>query len=526
MNSTKIQYESLEKALWTIILVTYVLSLVEGLELVKIPFLEVKANPKVIFESLGIVIISVFIAAKFCWSFAGYDYNKVRSSVYRFRFLSIAAIIGLVITKPWSRVFSIQSMEWYYVVACIIIGYYIGKSICLIVMQLPNLTREKSEKELLGKRRNIVFIMVLSTLGISLVLLSAYLLITLTGISTFNENISLLTYLSLLIGMIFKKIQVDSSLTNNDGTRIKAFSDIHEYLSILRNNRKSLVNEIGDIKLLKPVEIQNKISMLSPSPNDRGIQYRFEILEPIDIRVRQSNGDTYKSFEVQITKNKAIKLKVYIEETSGAHSHIISLPLDLLRKELLNNSKSIDSEATNIQELISISIENSYLEYLKTIPENLFNACSSGNIDLVKLLVESINDINCKGIAGWSSLNIAAAQGHLEVVEYLLKYGADPDIPNDLGVTPIMFCARYGNSKIFKSLLKYVPEINKTDFEGNTALMVAIRFGSTRIAIRLIRVGCDLHVKNKIGLNALAFAHQYKNGAISKLIRGNNKKGS
>ena len=56
------------------------------------------------------------------------------------------------------------------------------------------------------------------------------------------------------------------------------------------------------------------------------------------------------------------------------------------------------------------------------LSEDLFEAASDGDLDIVKRLVESGADIHSKDD---QALSIAAMFGHLEVVKYLVEVGAD-----------------------------------------------------------------------------------------------------
>jgi ankyrin repeat protein len=55
----------------------------------------------------------------------------------------------------------------------------------------------------------------------------------------------------------------------------------------------------------------------------------------------------------------------------------------------------------------------------------LYNACASGHLHVVELLLEQGADANAKKIDGFSSLFIASQKGHIHIVKFLLEQGAD-----------------------------------------------------------------------------------------------------
>jgi ankyrin repeat protein len=50
---------------------------------------------------------------------------------------------------------------------------------------------------------------------------------------------------------------------------------------------------------------------------------------------------------------------------------------------------------------------------------------SDGNLDIVKVFVESGARVNDAGTNGWNPLHNAALNGHVSVLAYLLDHGAD-----------------------------------------------------------------------------------------------------
>ncbi len=80
------------------------------------------------------------------------------------------------------------------------------------------------------------------------------------------------------------------------------------------------------------------------------------------------------------------------------------------------------------------------------------NACFSGDLSLVELLVEEGGDPAFKGDGG-TAMHMAAALGHIPIMEFLLKSGLPVDIPDENGRSPLYAAARSGNLEGARFLL-------------------------------------------------------------------------
>eukprot|EP00961_Rhodomonas_salina_P282353 3815203-Rhodomonas_salina.1 len=68
----------------------------------------------------------------------------------------------------------------------------------------------------------------------------------------------------------------------------------------------------------------------------------------------------------------------------------------------------------------------------------LCQAASTGDIEVVRRLVENNVDPNTDDYDGRSALHIAAAEGQDKVTEYLLSQGADPNCEDRWGGKPLL----------------------------------------------------------------------------------------
>lgn len=142
---------------------------------------------------------------------------------------------------------------------------------------------------------------------------------------------------------------------------------------------------------------------------------------------------------------------------SSVHQSAASGDTEVLRKELTSNPKAVsrkDSEGFT----------------------PLHVAASSGQVETVKLLLESGADLNARGLRGETPLLLAAGAGQAQVVEALLVAGADSNIATKEGRTPLHRAAMEGNLEAVKALLKAGADSKAQDGQGRTALDLAERY--------------------------------------------------
>ena len=67
----------------------------------------------------------------------------------------------------------------------------------------------------------------------------------------------------------------------------------------------------------------------------------------------------------------------------------------------------------------------------------LHEACLSGNIKIVKTLLEYGASVHSKDYEGDTPLHMACGSGNLEVVQTLLQHNADVHVMNEIWETPL-----------------------------------------------------------------------------------------
>jgi len=169
--------------------------------------------------------------------------------------------------------------------------------------------------------------------------------------------------------------------------------------------------------------------------------------------------------------------------------------------------------------------------YAKGGDRPLFRAVKSGNIDVVKLLLEKGADPNVSfDDATGSPLDSAVLGGDPEMVRLLIAGGAKVNYKMRGAYTALHSACLAKESpsslEIVAVLLESGAEVNAVTHIGLTPLMNAVEADNTSLVKLLLSRGADPSIKNFQGRTALDIAvKNRKNGEIIRLLKSAKKKG-
>lgn len=133
----------------------------------------------------------------------------------------------------------------------------------------------------------------------------------------------------------------------------------------------------------------------------------------------------------------------------------------------------------------------------------LMEACSSLDIDAVKILLDAGADVNIKSVQGTNALLIAAARQDHEIVDVLIKKGgANPNSVDFYGVPALIAACvdlskrekvseRSNSFKTIKVLLKHGADPNLQAKSGNSPIAEASQFGNKAVVLELLNHGAN-----------------------------------
>ena len=124
----------------------------------------------------------------------------------------------------------------------------------------------------------------------------------------------------------------------------------------------------------------------------------------------------------------------------------------------------------------------------------LWEACSEGDLERVRQLIQEGQDVNRGYRYGITPLMYAANNGHDQVVQELIRAGADVNGKKNSKRTALYLASRWGHSSVVKTLAEAGANLNVQDVWGVTPLMDAVELGHGNVVVELIRAGADVSV--------------------------------
>lgn len=190
------------------------------------------------------------------------------------------------------------------------------------------------------------------------------------------------------------------------------------------------------------------------------------------------------------------------------------------------------------KKLFTLNMPTEIIEgYFEISETPLQAACTEGNYDMAKYLLDNGADVNFTFFDDDSPLNCAIEsdkKGRLKLVHLLVEYGADCNKPDSFGEAPLLNAAwtscwyedkgtkqwyRHDEEKakesteIYQYILKHVKDKNpKSVYSGDTALSMAAENGNESLTKFLIyEQRLDINAQNDWGETALFLIAEYDN---------------
>ncbi|NCN07313.1 ankyrin repeat domain-containing protein [Candidatus Falkowbacteria bacterium] len=151
-------------------------------------------------------------------------------------------------------------------------------------------------------------------------------------------------------------------------------------------------------------------------------------------------------------------MKIKMTDLEG---YFKSLSEKELSEILIREISRLNPNLNFVEYLISLgaNVDNSKNFYRPSISP-LYQAASSGNLSVFKLLLDSGANVYEEIMFKGSPLHIAAACGHLEIIKYILSLGVGVDYTSSIAITPLHLAAKNGQLKVIEFLLDFGANID------------------------------------------------------------------
>ncbi|GAB1290579.1 Ankyrin repeat, SAM and basic leucine zipper domain-containing protein 1 [Apodemus speciosus] len=150
--------------------------------------------------------------------------------------------------------------------------------------------------------------------------------------------------------------------------------------------------------------------------------------------------------------------------------------------------------------------------------ETFKKALTTGDISLVKELLDSGINVDSSFRYGWTPLMYAASVANVELVRFLLDRGANASFDKERLMTPIMYAARDGHTQVVALLVAHGAEVNAQDENGYTALTWAARQGHKNVILKLLELGANKMLQTKDGRTPSEIAKRNKHLEIFNFL--------
>jgi cytohesin len=145
-------------------------------------------------------------------------------------------------------------------------------------------------------------------------------------------------------------------------------------------------------------------------------------------------------------------------------------------------------------------------------------ASDSGELAVVRVLLEHGVDVNAKDKGNSTPLHNALKEGHVDIAQLLLQRGADPEVRDEDMNTPLHLASYSGELAVVRVLLEHGVDVNTKDKDNSTPLHDALQQGHVEIAQLLLEHGTDVNAQDSNNRTPLYLASEEGYLGIVRLL--------
>jgi hypothetical protein len=147
---------------------------------------------------------------------------------------------------------------------------------------------------------------------------------------------------------------------------------------------------------------------------------------------------------------------------------------------LLENSQHFDGNVDQINETLDL-IKDVSKSWSDVMSKNFLQIFIELGMTKEKFPKFFIGKTGEEVVNGLTILHIFAAHGNLEMVQIFIEKVDNKNPPTVAGDTPLHFAAEYGHTNVFQAIFERLQEKNPTTIEGTTPLHLAAEGGHYEI---------------------------------------------
>eukprot|EP00878_Enallax_costatus_P040551 GHUV01046859.1.p1 GENE.GHUV01046859.1~~GHUV01046859.1.p1 ORF type:complete len:405 (+),score=62.50 GHUV01046859.1:907-2121(+) len=161
------------------------------------------------------------------------------------------------------------------------------------------------------------------------------------------------------------------------------------------------------------------------------------------------------------------------------------MPLRPIQQQVLSNLLRVRALANHMR---------ARLEQQQT--HEFLNACSSGNLERIRVMLQQGCDVNCADYDGRTGLMLAAAAGSIPAVKMLLLAGAKANLTDHMGGSALLEAAKGGHEQVIDLLRSKGAVLLTSGVNMAAHLCTAVYEGDMRLLVSLVKAGANLNASD------------------------------
>ena len=146
-------------------------------------------------------------------------------------------------------------------------------------------------------------------------------------------------------------------------------------------------------------------------------------------------------------------LRLFEDFDSYDPYELMMIPPNKKAEMIMQEIEKIEPNLNLVSDLITLGANLEWQDEENDGWTPLHDAAYYGNVEIARMLIGAMVDLNLQDRWGWTPLHRAAMFGKVEIARMLIDAGANVNVKNDRGATPLHMAAFYGYVEIARMLI-------------------------------------------------------------------------